>query len=118
MIGSKQKRIDELEAEIEKARETHRAWESKYLQVVDRAEAQAIELKGLRAQQDESLSVTEIEALKRRVKEVESIAGEQATKIQQLQYALSNARQARANSEAGFVRLKRKIVRLESQLPR
>jgi len=114
MIGGKQKRIAELEATLETALQTHRDLEAKSVSALDLAESRMMEIQALRKQHTEAPSPADVESLRSRLRAAESTNQEQANEIHELQQALSRANRARNNSEAGFMRLKKKIARLET----
>ena len=114
MISSKQKHIEALEVTIEQARLAYRDLETRYLETQDLADAHLMEVKALRRQQMKTSSATDVNALEKQLRRAESTIQQQRYDIDQLQQALSRMTRARKNSEAGFVRLKRKIARLEN----
>lgn len=113
MISNKQKRIEELEAALERARHAIHDLEEKCLAAQDMANARSMEARALRNQLANTTGTADIDALRARLSAAKSATEKQRQDIDGLQQALSKATHARHNSEAGFKRLKKKIARLE-----
>ncbi len=114
MIGTKQKHIEALETALEQARLAYRDLETRYLEIQDLADAHLMEVKTMRRQQMKISSLTDVNALEKQLHMAESTIEQQRCDIAQLRQTLSRVTRARNNSEAGFVRLKRKIARIEN----